>query len=118
MGAVAQKSYAQDILAKKSNKTKREIYNQIRGLNSWPGSYALIDNKILKIWESEKSDNQYPEKLNGEITNIYNNGFGVKVSDGEIIIKTVQPEGKTRMNAADYARGMENKGQFIGKLLN
>ena len=95
-----------------------EIYNQIRGLNSWPGAYAIIDNKILKIWESEKSNNIYNEKINGEITNIYENGFGVKVSDGEIIIKTVQPEGKTKMKAVDYARGMQNKGPFIGKIIS
>ena len=49
---------------------------------------------------------------------IYENGFGVKVSDGEIIIKTVQPEGKKKMNAADFARGMVNKGNFIGKILD
>jgi len=99
------------------SKTKREIYNQIRGLNSWPGAYCLIDGKILKIWESIKSNNTFPNKLDGEITNIYDEGFGVKVSDGEIIIKTVQPEGKTKMKASDYARGMTNKGNFIGKIL-
>lgn len=99
------------------NKTKREIYNQIRGLNSWPGAYCLIDGKILKVWESEKTNNTYPNKINGEVTNIYDNGFGIKVSDGEIVFKIVQPEGKTKMNASDYARGMVNKGNFIGKIL-
>ncbi|MBP3921040.1 MAG: methionyl-tRNA formyltransferase [Bacilli bacterium] len=99
------------------NKTKREIYNQIRGLNSWPGAYCLIDNKILKVWESIKTNNTYPDKINGEITNIYEEGFGIKVSDGEIVFTKVQPEGKTKMNASDYARGMINKGNFIGKIL-
>lgn len=100
------------------SKTTREIYNQIRGLNSWPGAYCMIENKILKIWESEKSENKFQDKLNGEITNIYDSGFGVKTSDGEIIIKVVQPEGKVKMNALDYARGMANKGTFIGKILS
>lgn len=100
------------------SKSKKQIYNKIRGLNSWPGAYCMLDNKILKIWESEKSENNYQDKINGEITNIYENGFGVKVSDGEIIIKTVQPEGKKKMNAADFARGMVNKGNFIGKILD
>jgi methionyl-tRNA formyltransferase len=99
------------------SKSKHEIYNKIRGLNSWPGAYCLIDNKILKVWESEKSNNIYEDKLNGEITNIYDNGFGVKVSDGEIIFKIVQPEGKKKMNAKDYASGMINKGSFIGKII-
>ena len=99
------------------SKSKTQVYNKIRGLNSWPGAYCLMDGKILKIWESEKSNNIFDDKLNGEITNIYDNGFGVKVSDGEIIIKTVQPEGKKKMSAKDYASGMINKGSFIGKIL-
>lgn len=99
------------------SKSKRQIYNQIRGLNSWPGAYCTIDNKILKVWESTISSNHFPNKINGEITNIYEKGFGVKVSDGEIIINAVQPEGKKKMNASDYARGMLNKDKFIGKIL-
>lgn len=100
------------------SKTKKQIYDQIRGLNSWPGAYCTLDNKILKIWESVKSNNIFPEKINGEITNIYENGFGVKVSDGEIIITQVQPEGKKKMNSIDFIRGMQNKGSLIGKILN
>ena len=100
------------------SKTKKQIYNQIRGLNSWPGAYCTLDNKILKIWESVKSNNIFPEKINGEITNIYENGFGVKVSDGEIIITLVQPEGKKKMSSIDFIRGMQNKGSLIGKILN
>ena len=100
------------------SKSKKEIYNKIRGLNSWPGAYTVIDGKILKVFESEVSNNQFANKLNGEITNIYDNGFGIKVSDGEIIFKVVQPEGKKAMSASDYARGMLNKGSFVGKILS
>ena len=100
------------------SKTKKQIYDQIRGLNSWPGAYCLIDGKILKVWESTKSNNNFAEKINGEITNIYENGLGVKVSDGEIILTTVQPEGKKKMSAKDYSSGMQNKGSLIGKILN
>ena len=100
------------------SKAKKQVYNQIRGLNSWPGAYTMIDGKILKVWESEISDRQFMDRVNGEITDVYDNGFGVKVSDGEIIIKVVQPEGKKRMNASDYARGMLNKDKFIGKILS
>ena len=99
------------------SKSKREIYNKIRGLNSWPGAYCLIDGKILKVWKSRKGINNYQNKIDGEITNIYEDGFGVKVSDGEIVITEVQPEGKNKMKASDYARGMLNKGNFVGKII-
>ena len=55
------------------SKTKRQIYNQVRGLNSWPGAYCIFEDKILKVWESYVTDN-YPTGFNGEITSIYNDG--------------------------------------------
>lgn len=99
------------------SKTKREIYNQIRGLNSWPGSYCLCDSKILKVWESYITDNFYPNKFNGEITNVYKDGFGVKVENGEIVFTVVQPEGKPKMRATDFINGLLNKGPVVGKIL-
>ena len=98
-------------------KTKKEIYNQIRGLNSWPGSYCVCDGKILKVWESYITENYYPNKFNGEITNIYKDGFGVKVENGEIVFTVVQPEGKPKMKASDFVNGLLNKGNVIGKIL-
>ncbi|MGN1170714.1 MAG: methionyl-tRNA formyltransferase, partial [Lachnospiraceae bacterium] len=34
-------------------KSAKELARLVRGLNSWPGSYATFRNKILKIWEAE-----------------------------------------------------------------
>ncbi|MCI9435063.1 MAG: methionyl-tRNA formyltransferase [Bacilli bacterium] len=98
-------------------KTKKEVYNQIRGLNSWPGSYCMCDGKILKVWESYITENYFPNKFNGEITNIYRDGFGVKVENGEVVFTIVQPEGKPKMHATDFINGLANKGKIIGKVL-
>ena len=57
------------------SKTSRQIYNQIRGLNSWPGAYAIFDGKRMKIWSSRISDYTDPFKINGQIINIYNDGI-------------------------------------------
>ena len=43
-------------------------------------------------------------------------GIAVKVSNGEIILKTVQLEGKNKMNAFDFYNGLRNK-DIIGKVL-
>lgn len=99
------------------SKSKREIYNQVRGLNSWPGAYCIFEDKVLKVWECLESDNVFSNLANGEITNIYTDGIGVKVADGEIVLKLVQPEGKNKMLVADYARGLMNKEPIIGKVL-
>ena len=99
------------------SKTKRNVYNQIRGLNSFPGAYCFLEGKRLKVWNSYITDNVFPNLLDGQITNIYDDGFGVKVSNGEIVFTEVQPEGKSKMNATDFVRGIQNKERFVGKIL-
>lgn len=99
-------------------KTKKQIYNKIRGLNSWPGAFCYINGKILKVWESYTTENLFLNAFEGEITAIYEDGFGVKVSNGEIVFKTVQPEGKGKMNARDFVNGQQNKDKFIGKIID
>lgn len=97
------------------NMTSKKVYDKIRGLNSWPGAYCILDGKRLKVWESYRTDMVYDSKVNGEITKIYSDGFGVKVSNGEIVFKVVQPEGKKAMLASDFINGYHEN--LIGKIL-
>ena len=96
------------------SKTTRQIYNQIRALSPSPAAYCLLEGKRMKVFDSEVSDFSYPEKMDGQITAIYKNGFGVKVSNGEIIFKVVQLEGKGKMMADSFARGYKN---LVGKIM-
>lgn len=100
------------------SKTKRQVHNLIRGLYSWPGAYCLYEGKILKIWKSYITENYFPEMFDGQITAIYKDGFGVKVSNGEVVFTEVQLEGKTRMKAIDFVHGVENKEALVGKVLD
>lgn len=95
------------------SKSKTDIYNQIRGLDGFSGAYCMFQGKRLKVWESRLSDNHYSNLIDGEITNIYKDGIGVKVSDGELILTTVQLEGKNKMTARDFANGKD----IVGKVL-
>ena len=99
------------------SKTKREIYNKVRGLNSWPGAYCLYEGKILKVWKCREGETYRPDLFDGQVTAIYPDGFGVKVSNGEIVFTNVQPEGKKKMEATDFLNGI-NKDEFIGKVLD
>lgn len=100
------------------NATRREIYNKIRGLNSWPGAYCMLTGHVLKVWSAVLSDAVYPEfVINGQITKLYDNGIGVKVSNGEIILTEIQLEGRKRMSAVDFINGVVDKQQLIGKIL-
>lgn len=97
-------------------KTKKQIYNLVRGLNSWPGAYAVLKGKRIKIWSCYPTDNSFSNRFDGEIVALYKNGIGVKVSNGEIVITEIQPEGKGRMNVSDYLNGLQNKESLIGDI--
>ena len=96
------------------DKTSRQIYNQIRGLNSWPGAYVTLNGKILKIWASRIGETYDALVENGTIIKLYDDGFGVKTSNGEIIITKVQPEGKKAMDARSFINGNQN---LLGSVL-
>lgn len=99
------------------SKTTREIYNQIRGLNPWPGAYAILSGRIIKIWASRYGDKFFNEEvLNGQIVELYKDGIGVKTSNGEIIITELQLEGKRRMLAKEFMNGVVNKELLVGRM--
>lgn len=99
------------------SKTRREVFNKIRGLYSFPGAYCYLDGKRLKIWQAYESDNHFTDCIDGEITAIYKDGFGVKVSNGEIICTLVQMEGKSKTKASDFVNGI-GKDNLVGKILS
>lgn len=98
------------------SKTTKQIYNQIRGLNSWPGAYTILEGKRIKVWECTRNDNNYSNLLDGKITNIYPDGIGVKCSNGEVVFTVIQPEGKGKMKVADYLNGIQDKNSLLGKM--
>lgn len=90
------------------------IHNLIRGLNPWPGSYTICRNKRLKLWGSEvlaeETDNQA-----GTIIRVENERLVVAAGTGVIALTSVQPEGKKRMAAGDFARGYQiTVGEILG----
>lgn len=97
------------------SKTTKEVYNQIRGLNSFPGAYFMLDGKRFKVWESIVVDEYFPNKLDGEIVKIYKEGIGVKTHNGVIVLTVIQPEGKSRMKSSDYLNGL--KESLVGKII-
>ncbi len=98
------------------SKTKNQVYNQIRGLYSWPGAYCILEGKILKVWKARMTDNYFPELFDGTITALYDDGFGVKVSNGEVVFTLVQLEGKIKTDGASFIRGVH--GELVGRILS
>jgi len=91
------------------------VHNLIRGLSPIPLSFTHTpDGRLLKIVASEVHDESSENRelpgtvvaLDGRIT--------VACGKGKIDLLTVVPEGKSKMNAADYIRGRKlNVGDIL-----
>lgn len=96
------------------NKTKREVFNKIRGLCSKPSANFYLDGEEFKVYASYISDIT-STKENGTIIKTDKNGLWVKVSDGVIVLTTIKPFGKNKMQASDFINGYH--GDLVGKVL-
>ena len=90
------------------NRTSREVFNQIRGLNSWPGAYAVLDDKNIKLWLSKISENHYDAKP-GTIVNLDKNGMEIVTKDGSVLITELQLPGKRKTNIKDFINGVKKE---------
>lgn len=83
----------------------RAVHAKIRGLSPIPLSFTHTKNgKLLKIIESRIADDSTPHVNCGEILSL-DNGIEIACKTGSIYVTKVLPEGKSRMNAADFIRG-------------
>lgn len=86
------------------------IYNKVRGMDSWPGSYTTYQGKVVKIWagkvhQCENAMKHHVHQESGTIVKIFKDAIGVKVNDGVFLITELQVEGKKRMTVKDYLNG-------------
>ena len=95
------------------NENTIDVYNKIRGLNPFPGAYTILDGKIVKIYKARIEKN-LTRALPGEIVNLYKDGFAVKTFDGEIVIQELKIEGKKKMDAVSFMKGI-GKENLLGK---
>jgi methionyl-tRNA formyltransferase len=81
------------------------IYDRFRGVAGWPGTFFEYDGKMVKAHEVRplKASGRPGEVLEVRETVI------VAALEGAIELRLVQPEGKPRMNAVDWARGYRLK---------
>jgi len=96
------------------NSTSLEIYNKIRGLNSNPGAYFILEGKHIKVYASTIGDKKGTVS---RINNVYEDGLGIGTKDGEIIITEIKPEGKNKIAVKDNLHG-KDKSKLRGMTVN
>ena len=84
------------------HKSARAIDCMVRGMNPWPGVYFKHDDKVIKILQAE-SYNINHNNIPGEIIN---EDMDIACGSGILKIKYIKPEGKQKMLATDYLRGI------------
>lgn len=90
------------------------VHNKIRGLSSIPGAYAIINNKRMKIYLSEKT-NIKSNSTPGTIENISSDGIFVSTNDYLIKLLNIKLEGKKRCDVKDFVNGIK-KEDYIGEV--
>ena len=79
------------------NKTCRDIFNMVRGMNPYPVASFILNNDVYKIYQvSYQKCNNYDKKINGEIVIQNKHQLGIKVSDGIIYLEELKRSGKKK----------------------
>ncbi len=81
----------------------KNIYNQIRGLISWPVGYGIINNRRIKFHKVRINLCNHDYKY-GEVIG-YDDGMQIACNGGIICIDELQLEGKAKMSYKDFING-------------
>ena len=96
-------------------KNSKDIHNRIRGLSSIPGAYCILEDKRLKVYQSEIT-NTKSNKIPGEIIKIDKTGIYVSTNDFIIKLTDIKLEGKKRCLVKDFVNGIKIE-DYLGKIL-
>jgi len=85
------------------NDSQQLIHSKIKAISFSPGTFAMINGKRLKIYESKLTLNKSEDKPGTVIC--MNNKIIVSCSDCYLELTIVQLEGKKKMSGLDWYRG-------------
>jgi methionyl-tRNA formyltransferase len=88
-----------------SQSSFQTLYNQVRGLYPWPGTYCYLGNKRLKVFSIELADYKVAP---GETT-VKHKELIIGCLDGAIRLKELQLEGKKRCSDTELLNGLKDE---------
>jgi methionyl-tRNA formyltransferase len=96
------------------NMSAQQIHKRLCAFTPWPGVYATLNGKKIFLRKTKIFENVCSKKLKqGEIF-IQKNTILAGTGDGILSILEIQAEGKKRMPAADYFRGVAGDSHCFG----
>lgn len=97
------------------NNPSIKVHNLIRGLSSIPGAYCFLEEKRLKIYQSELTNTKSTSSP-GTIEKIDKTGIYISTNDNLLKIIDIKLEGKKRCLVKDFVNGINIK-DYLGKVL-
>ena len=84
-------------------RSAREIHNQVRGLDPWPGAYTSLNGELLKLAATswEKGEGSLP----GCVVAADDRGVCIACGSGILLVRELQLAGRKRMGAGEFLRG-------------
>lgn len=96
------------------NQSAKNIYNLIRGLNPYPAAFFYHNAKQIKTYSCQVTENTKEDVLPGTVIEKTKTDFTVACTEGSIVIREVQLEGKRRMAVKDFFNGYNiDKGEKL-----
>jgi methionyl-tRNA formyltransferase len=83
-----------------------EIYNRIRGLNPWPGTYSFLQGEMLRIWKASPVESFSSGCAPGTLIHDSCSGAVIQCGEGGLQLFEVQPENRKRLSVRDFLNGV------------
>lgn len=84
------------------SRSARNIHNQVRGLDPWPGAFTQLDGDTLKIAATGVEEGSGKP---GEILSADKTGVRIACGEGVLVVNELQLPGKKRLNAMNFLAG-------------
>ncbi|HEV3312509.1 MAG TPA: methionyl-tRNA formyltransferase [Chloroflexota bacterium] len=84
-------------------KPASQLEREVRAFQPWPVAHTILGGAIRVF--AAVVDDASGESPAGTVITLGNEGISIQTGEGLLVISQVQPAGRNRMAAADYARG-------------
>ena len=97
----------------------QRVHNRVRGVNPWPGAYAMLDTTVIKIWRTRvlSQDDAPATKPASDAPGIVlgdaKRGMFVQCADAPLEILELQAPGGKRMDGKTFLRGRPLAGMTL-----
>jgi methionyl-tRNA formyltransferase len=100
------------------SQTAGEIYNRIRGLTPWPGTFTTFRGRLCHIWGRPNAPAARDAAIERELGTITLGDAAIEVVCGKgtrLRLEAVQIEGRKRIGAREFANGARlTRGERLG----